>query len=48
MRECRFCKELIREDAVVCKYCGRDQRHWFLIIAVIYLLIIFLGMIFGG
>ena len=49
MKVCRFCKELIKEEANVCKYCGRDQRHWFLIIAGIYLaLMLFLGMIFGG
>ena len=26
MRECQFCKELIKENASVCKYCKRKQR----------------------
>ena len=26
MKECQFCKELIKENASVCKYCKRKQR----------------------
>ena len=24
-KKCLYCAEIIREDAVVCKHCGRDQ-----------------------